>query len=232
MAGADFRETNLSRVRMRGVILEDADIDGYIVGLRINGVDVTPLVEAELDKRHPERVALRATDPAGLRHAWDVVEEFWAETMERAGRLAEPDLHRSVDGEWSFAQTLRHLAFVTDAWLGRSVMDKAEPFHPLGIPASFIKDNGEFGINPLADPSFDAVVEARVSRMKHVREYLSHLTAEELESICVRNTAPGFPPPDERRAIDCLHVILNEEWVHHQFAIRDLAIIEDGRPGE
>ena len=43
---------------MRGVVLVDADLDGEMEGLRIWGVEVAPLVEAELDRRHPERVAL------------------------------------------------------------------------------------------------------------------------------------------------------------------------------
>jgi hypothetical protein len=37
----------------------------------------------------------------------------------------------SVGGEWSFAQTLRHLILATDAWLGRA-MEIEQPFHPIG----------------------------------------------------------------------------------------------------
>jgi len=40
------------------------------------------------------------------------------------------------------------------------------------------------------------------------------------------NPAPGRPPPASRTATSCLHVIFDEEWAHHQFAVRDLAIIE------
>jgi hypothetical protein len=103
------------------VLLTDADIDGDIRGLRINGVEVAPLVEGELDRLHPERTKLRPTTPAGMRAGWAVVESFWADTMQRAGALPETELHRSVNGEWSFTQTLRHLVFVTDAWLGHAV---------------------------------------------------------------------------------------------------------------
>jgi len=96
LSGAVFREVNLTGVRMLGVVLRGADIDGDITGLRVNGVEVAPLIEAELD------------------------------------RVREPNL------------------------------------------------------------------------------------------------APGWPPPAPRTAIDCLHVIFNEEWTHHQFALRDLAIIDAG----
>lgn len=38
----------------------------------------------------------------------------------------------SVDGEWSFSQTLRHLVFATDIWLGRAILG-SDDFHPLGL---------------------------------------------------------------------------------------------------
>jgi hypothetical protein len=91
----------------------------------INGVDVAPLVEAELDRRHPEGAKMRPIDPAGFREAWDIVERLWDETVARARRLAPQLLHESVNGEWSFIQTLRHLVFATDAWIHR-VLDATE----------------------------------------------------------------------------------------------------------
>ena len=72
MAGATFREVDLSGARMRGVLLLNADIDGAIDGLRINGVEVMPLIEAELDRLHPERLLLRPTTPETMRDAVDV----------------------------------------------------------------------------------------------------------------------------------------------------------------
>src|SRR5919112_5395010 len=122
LAGAEFREADLSGARMRGVVLIGADIDGAINGLRLNGVEVAPLVEAELDRLHPERTKLRPTTPEGMRTAWATVEEFWAPTMRRTRELPEAALHRSVNEEWSFVQTLRHLIFVTDAWFGHAVL--------------------------------------------------------------------------------------------------------------
>jgi hypothetical protein len=46
---------DLSRVVMRGVELVDVEITGEIVNVTINGVDVGPLVETELDRRRPAR---------------------------------------------------------------------------------------------------------------------------------------------------------------------------------
>ncbi|RPI20017.1 MAG: DinB family protein [Actinobacteria bacterium] len=226
MSGASFREVDLSRSVMRGVMLADADIDGYIVGLKINGVEVAPLIEAELDRLHPERLSLRGTDVAGLRAGWEVIERFWAETMARAAGLPEADLHRSVGGEWSLAETLRHLVFVTDSWLGHAVLAEERPFHPIGLPASFIIDGEDFGIDPGAAPTFDEVVAARADRLDRVRAFLAALGTEDVDRPCGPNPAPGWPPPAERTVVSCLHVIFSEEWAHHQFAIRDLAVIE------
>jgi uncharacterized protein YjbI with pentapeptide repeats len=87
MTGARFEQVNMSGVMMRGAELFDVDITGEVWNLSINGVDVAPLVEAELDRRHPERAKMRPIDPAGFREAWDIVERLWDETVARARRL-------------------------------------------------------------------------------------------------------------------------------------------------
>ncbi len=229
MTESDFREVDLTGARMRGVLLINADIDGAIDGLRVNGVEVAPLVEAELDRLHPERTKLRPTTPQQAREAWQVVEEFWAETMQRVLRLPEADRHRSVDDEWSFTETLRHLVFVTDAWLSHAVLGHRTPFHPVGLPASYMSDPEVLGFVPTANPSFDEVVRARADRMDQVRRFVASASQDDLDRPRQPNTAPGWPPPAERSAIQCLRVILDEEWTHHQFAIRDLEIIERQR---
>ena len=40
---------------IHGALLADMEINGDIENLRVNGVDVVPLVEAELDRRYPDR---------------------------------------------------------------------------------------------------------------------------------------------------------------------------------
>ena len=224
MAGSLFREVDLSGARMRGVLLTGADIDGVIHGLTVNGVEVAPLVEAELDRRYPERAGLRATTPDGLREAWAAVELFWAGTMRRAGALPEEDLHRSVNEEWSFAQTLRHLVFATDAWLGHAGLGQARPFHPIALPPTFIKDADTYGIDPRATPTYAEVVQVRAERLGQVREFLAAVDQDELDRARGPNAEPGWPPPAPRSAIECLHDIHREERAHHRFADRDLAL--------
>jgi uncharacterized protein YjbI with pentapeptide repeats len=114
LRGARFVRTDLSGAVMRGVDIEGADIDApwLLDGesfLLVNGVDVVPLVEAELNRRFPGRADRRAADPDGLRAAWATLERTWAATLERVAAMPAGTVDVSVDGEWSFAQTLRHL---------------------------------------------------------------------------------------------------------------------------
>ncbi len=166
-----------------------------------------------------------------MREAWAVVESFWGETMERARTLPEADLHRSVNDEWSFTETLRHLVLVTDSWVSHAIAGQPRPFHPLGLPPSFVPDHESFGIDTGATPTFDEVAEVRAGRIASVRALLEAVTQEDLDRVRPPNTAPGGPPPASRTATSCLHVVFDEEWAHHRFAVRDLSIIEAERTG-
>src|SRR5262249_5360686 len=82
LRGARFVEADLSGVGMRGVQVEGADIEAPWLPegdsfLRVNGADVTPLIEAELNRRFPGRANRRAGDPDGLRAAWAALERTW-----------------------------------------------------------------------------------------------------------------------------------------------------------
>ena len=226
LAGAQFREVNLIGARMRGVLLMGADIDGAIDGLRVNGVEVAPLIEAELNRLHPERAQLRPATPAQALAAVDVVDTLWAASIARVRAMPRGTADRSVDNEWSFTETLRHLVFVTDAWFGHAVLAEPHPFHPIGLPAGFIAGATEFGIDEGAKPSLDDVVAVRSERLARLREFLAAATQHDLDRVREPNPAPGFPPPAARSAISCLYVLFNEEWTQHSFAVRDLALIE------
>ena len=138
--GTTFRGVDLNNVVMRGVELVDVDIYGEIENLTVNGVAIAPLVNAELDRRYPDRAKMRPTDPAGFREAWDVVERLWSETVERARRLDPDLLHESVGGEWSFIETLRHLVFATDSWIRRAILGDPSPWDPLDLPWDEMSD--------------------------------------------------------------------------------------------
>jgi Pentapeptide repeats (8 copies)/DinB superfamily len=141
--GANFRDCDLRQAKITDSWLVDVSLSGLIGNLVVNDVDVTAFVEGELDRRHPERVQLRAMRTADDRRAmWDRIERLWAETVARAERLPEPALHQRVDDEWSFAETLRHLVFATDKWAGYMILDKPMPYHPTRPPAARLHARG------------------------------------------------------------------------------------------
>jgi hypothetical protein len=225
--GAEFREVTLVGARFVGSVLIDVEIDALVRNLTVNGVDVVPLVEAELDRRHPERLALRPTDVAGVLTALDVVDDFWGPTIERVRRLPEELRYRRVHDEWSFVETLRHLVHVYDGWFGRAVLGEAESYNPLGLTASFL-DPAEFGIDPDLRPSLDEVLAALRDRRQQVRGHVRALDDADLTATLPTHGIAGFPPERERSTLDCLRVIFDEEWAHHRFAVRDLAELEKG----
>ena len=145
----------------------DVDISGYVDRLVVNGVDVTAYVDAELDRRHPERVQLREIrDPTASARCGTRWSGSGRTTIARAERLPEPALHERVDGEWSFVETLRHLVFITDSWVTRTILDEERPFHPLGVAAVRVRrrDAVALGIDLDAAPSCAEVLEARADR--------------------------------------------------------------------
>jgi hypothetical protein len=73
------------------------------------------------------------------------------------------------------------------------------------------------------------VLGVRRERMDEVHDVIAAATAQELERNCVPPASPGHPRKDHT-VLQCPHVVLKEEWQHHRYAIRDLAVIEK-RPG-
>lgn len=101
LTGAEFRECDLTRARLIGVVMRDAVIDGLVDNLVVNGVEVTSYVEAELDRRHPVRVLVRSSDPSELREAHRQLCADWAATVERLREMPRGSEHQRVGGEWS-----------------------------------------------------------------------------------------------------------------------------------
>jgi uncharacterized damage-inducible protein DinB len=225
---ARFTDCDLTGVTIRDGWLVNVSISGLVSDLTVNGVDVTDFVEAELDRRHPERVQFRQVQTADdFRAMWDTIEALWARATERAVRLPAAALTEQVDEEWSFAQTLRHLVFITDAWASRTVLDEAKPYHPIGIPQSWYPAAAAaaLGIDLASEPDFDEILGARRDRMAVVRRIVTGLTDDDLGRPCQRSPAPGYPE-EERPVAECLAVVMNEEIEHYRYAARDLAVLE------
>jgi len=228
LRGARFLRADLSGVVMRGVDVSGADIDSPWLSegelpLRVNGVDVIPLVEAELNRRFPGRADRRAGDPDGLRAAWAMLERTWAATLERVAAMPAGTVDVSVGGEWSFAQTLRHLVMATDTWLGRVILGIEQPFHPIGQPnAEYETDGNDMSIFTTVTPSYADVLEVRAGRVAMLRDFLATVTSDKLLATRKNPWDPDYP----ETTLSCLHVILNEEWQHYRYAVRDLEVIE------
>jgi uncharacterized damage-inducible protein DinB len=225
--GATFRGSGLNQVVMRGVELGNTTIDGDIENLVINGVDVAPLVEAELDRRHPDRPKFRPTTAEGFREAWDLNQKLWESTVARARRLPAEMLHESVDDEWSFIQTLRHLAFATESWVARCILGDPTPWHPLSLPWDEMGPRPGVPHDRDARPSLDEALALRMQAMAIMRGVVDRLTDEQLDSHTEPLVGPGWP--DEGATFQvrkCLLVVLNEEWHHRQYAERDLHALE------
>jgi DinB superfamily/Pentapeptide repeats (8 copies) len=232
LRGARFTDCDMSGVTIRDCWLESVSISGYVSNVTVNGVDVTGYVNAELDRRHPERVQLREGQSAeDVRGIWDTIERLWAQATERAAKLPAQALDQQVNDEWSFAQTLRHLVFITDAWASRTVLDEERPYHPLGLPQSWYPaaDAAALGIDPAARPGYGDILAARADRMAVMRRLVTDLTDADLGRLCRRPPAPGYPD-EERTVIDCIAVVMEEEIEHYRFAVRDLAALEASRP--
>jgi hypothetical protein len=227
LRGARFVGADLSGVVMRGVNVSGADIDDPWLcdgesSLRVSGIDVVPFIEAELNRRFPGRGDRRAGDPDGLRAAWVTLECTWAATLERAAAMPAGTVDDSVGGEWSLAQTLRHLVLATDMWLRGAVMEIDQPFHPIGQTDASLADSRDMSIFTTVAPSYAEVLEVRAGRVAMVRDFLATVTSDELAGTR-RNP---HDPEGRETVLSCMHVILHEEWEHHRYAVRDLDAIE------
>jgi hypothetical protein len=226
LSGAEFRGVDLTGVTMRGVELGNVDIYGEIMNVTINGVDIGPLISAELDRRYPDRVKMRPVDPAGFREAWDIVERLWDQTVEQARRLPPEALHESVGGEWSFVETLRHLVFATDAWIRRAILGDPSPWDPLDLPWDEMPDTPGVPRDRVARPSLETVLGLRRDRMSTMRQVVESLTDASLDGQTEPVEGPGWPPPRSFPVREVLLIILNEEWEHRLYAERDLDALE------
>ncbi|AGZ39974.1 DinB family protein [Actinoplanes friuliensis] len=222
LTGARFDHVFMKDVVMRGVWMSNVDISGELENVTVNGVSIGPLVEAELDRRHPDRAKMRPDGPEGFREAWQILERLWDGTVTRARGLDPGLLHASVDGEWSFTETLRHLVYATDIWIRRVMLGDPSPFDPLDLPFDQIPDAPGVPRDRTARPSLDVVLALRADRWETVRQVLDGLTEEQLDSRTEPVDGPGWPEADRYPVRECLLTVLNEEWQHRLYAERDL----------
>ena len=218
--GATLRFSDVSGVTMRSVDVDGLDIDSHDLfsgSLVVNGVDVVPLVDAELNRQFPGRELQKAETPEGLREGWVAVQAAWATTVADT----PPDLvDAHVEDEWSLAQTLRHLVMATDTWLRGAILRIEQPFHEIGLVFTGAEETGFDTSGFRADPpAYEETLAVRAERQQLVTDFLAtatpELLAEERENPWGGDWRPSVG--------DCVRVILEEEWAHLRYIRRDLA---------
>ncbi|RHW25278.1 DinB family protein [Nocardioides immobilis] len=222
-----IRDAILSGMRVNEAILDGVEINAEIRNVRINGVDVAPLVEAELDRRYPQRAKMRPTTAAGFAEAWEILGMLWSGTIDRARTLPPDALHERVDGEWSFIETLRHLSFASAAWVARGILRDPSPWHPLDLPWDGMPDKPGIPRDRDVRPDLDTVLALRDERRAMVARVIDGLTDESLVSVITPPAGDSWPPSEEIPLSEPLLVVLNEEWQHRLYAERDLDMLAE-----
>jgi hypothetical protein len=226
LTDAEFRECDLTRARLVGVVMQDAVIDGLVSNLVVNGVEVASYVEAELDRRYPVRVLIRSADAVDLQEAHRQLQTDWKTTIERLGHMPDGSEHQHVEGEWSAVQTLRQLVFVHDSWFRRCCLGSARQFTAIGLAIPHVPNQAEQGLDQTADPSMHEVLAVRHEQALELKGWLANVTPSELSAAAPVPSGPGWPPYARGKSIlQCLHVMFNEEREHHGFCVRDLDIL-------
>jgi hypothetical protein len=227
LSDAVFWGVDLRRARFRDVFLDgatitharlvDVTIDGLVERLVVNGVDVTEYVN-ERDQWYPLRAMLEPTDPGGLLAARNALDEAWAAAIEQAATLSDDRRHASVDGEWSFVQTLQHLVFATDKWFSLPVLGDTA-FNPAGLPNTGSRDFPWPGLDLAATPSFDELVAARAEQSRRQQVFIDTVTTDQLAGTTT------VLENGEATVQGCLHVVFEEDFQHLRYARRDLAVL-------
>ena len=235
LSGTRFEQVNLSGTRVHGAFFIDTkvtdawvhslDLSGNIQSLVVNGVEVAGYVQAELERRHPELGYLDSKDVPGLQRAWAKVQEIAAATLDTARRLPPAMLDESVDDEYSYLQTLRHLVFATDRWITGPVLGEADQFHPLGYPYDSAPLSERAPLDLDANPTLDDVLQVRAGRTGFVDALVRGATDESLARVV------DSPNGGTTTVGDCIRVVIFEEWWHHRYADRDLAVLASRADG-
>ena len=172
------------------------------------------------------RLLIRSADPAGLRQAFRQLRADWAATLELLRGMPKGSEHRRVGGGWSAVQTLRHLVLVHDCWFRRCCLGSTGPFTAIGLAPEFVPDQQEQGLDRAAAPGLDEVLAVREVQGAELGRWLSAVTAGQLSAPAPVPAGRGWPPYARGRSVlECVRVVLDEEWAHHGFCARDLHLL-------
>ncbi|MEX2392871.1 MAG: DinB family protein [Actinomycetota bacterium] len=155
--------------------------------------------------------------------SFDASNERLEATVDRVSAISAEEQDRRINDEWSAVESIRHIVFVIDIWLSKTIRGQTDPFHPIGIPPHFVprKLPGS-SIDPDTTPSFDEARDALRDRLATLRGFLDGLVPDELTR----------PIDAHAKTVGgALNVIFTELNAHNRFINRDLDIIEAERRG-
>jgi uncharacterized protein YjbI with pentapeptide repeats len=230
--GLNFKDARLRNVfapnaKVTGALLVNASIEGDFEGLTMNGVLVAPLIEAEIERMHPVLKQLRTLQTTDdLRANLETAFGIWDALIERASAVDESLLHERVDLEWSFAETLRHLIYATDAWFRHAVLDLPEPYHALAMSHSEAHGHDP-GIDLGAAPTFDEILAVWRANQAELREFAANLSDGDLDRKYEAKASAGHPY-GAHSVRTVFWVIGNELYWHSTYAERDLNALAAG----
>ncbi|MFT3852061.1 MAG: DinB family protein [Ilumatobacteraceae bacterium] len=212
--GARMRDVDLTDVRIEHAWVIGVEIDALVERLVVNGVDVTAFVN-EHDEWYPLRTVLRVTTPEQMRAGAPLLDEAWSATIAQALALPDEQLRVSVDGEWSFVETMRHLVFAIDKWFDVPILGRG--FHAFGLPNTGSRGFPWPGLDLDADPPLADILAAHAEQTARLRTYLANLTDDDV-SRTVEILENG---PNEIH--QCIGTVFEEAFWHLRYARRDLA---------
>jgi len=178
-----------------------------------------------MEQHTDERVIAACQE--GDREAFRQLRADWAATLGRLRGMPGGPENQRVGGEWSAVETLRHLVFVHDSWFRRCCLGSTKLFTAIGLACEFVPDQEEQGLDRAAAPSLAEVLAVREMQGAELERWLSTVTADELSATAPVPTGLGWPPYARGKSVlECMHVVLDEEWAHHSFCVRDLDLLE------
>lgn len=212
-----FRDADFSGSTFFHVLAKDVSIDGEIDRLLVNGVDVTDYVNQH-DRWWPLRNNLSPDSVGGLVESWTALCTEWATLLEQVSNADPSVVSKSVNGEWSLTDTLRHLIFAMDKWFVMPILGESS-VSALGLPNTSSQMSDWPGVDPEANPDFTTVLEARADQHGRFNTFISSMRMDELpESVSIMEN--GIVP-----TMMSFHVVLEEEFEHLRYMIRDLSIL-------
>ena len=219
---AYFRDIDLTEARFFHGRFADVSLDGVIERISINGVDVTEYVNAR-DRWFPLRTQLEPTSMAEVVVAWSTLKNHWSDLLARVESAGGDTAHRSINGEWSLLQTLRHLIFVHDKWFRWPLLGE-HLFTDMGLPNTGSQGGDWPGWDKDAIPTLSDVIDVRVASQRRFDDFISSTSWEQIPGevdVLENGRVPGLM---------CLHAVLEEEFEHLRYMVRDLEdIVNDAR---